>query len=153
GPRSGLDAIVAEFAAGHRFHYDYSEPPNKSLALNRALERIGSALVVFTDDDVQMPHETLTEYARGAAGCHGGEFYGGPIVPDYEGPPPPAWLLPLLPRSAAGWQLDATAKTPITRPEFIGPNLAAFASDVLRVGGFDTRLGPGRHRPSPGEDT
>src|SRR5262249_39161050 len=76
------------------------------------------------------------------------------IVPDYEAEPPPAWLKPLLPRSAAGWVLDgATDKTPITKPEFIGPNFVAFTADVLRVGGFDERLGPGRHMLSPGEDT
>jgi glycosyltransferase involved in cell wall biosynthesis len=153
GPRAGLDSIVAEFASAHRFQYVYSEPPNKSLALNRALHQMDSALVVFTDDDVQVPRETLVEYARGAAGCHGREFYGGPIIPDYEGPPPPEWLLPLLPRSAGGWKLDATEKTHIGKPEFIGPNFAAFAADVLRVGGFDVRLGPGRHMPGPGEDT
>jgi GT2 family glycosyltransferase len=43
--------------------------------------------------------------------------------------------------------------TEIERPEFIGPNFAAFADDILRVGGFDPRLGPGRQMASPGEDT
>jgi GT2 family glycosyltransferase len=153
GPRSGLDAIVAEFAAEHSIRYQYSEPPNKSQALNRVLAKIPRALVVFTDDDIQAPRETLVEYARGAAGRSSGEFFGGPIIPDYEGTAPPEWLRPLLPRSAAGWKLDVNEKTRITRPEFIGPNFAAFAADVLRVGGFDTRLGPGRHMSSPGEDT
>ena len=153
GPRSGLDTVVADFTSEHRFQYLYNEPPNKSLALNRALTGLGQALVIFTDDDVQVPAKTLIAYAREANNCHGGEFYGGPIVPDYEEQPPPTWLKPMLPRSAAGWQLDATEKTPISQPEFIGPNFAAFAHDVLRVGEFDTRLGPGRHMISPGEDT
>jgi GT2 family glycosyltransferase len=153
GPRCGLDAIVGSFGSGCRFQYRYSEPPNKSLALNRALREIGDPLVFFTDDDVLVPPRTLVAYAEAAAQCSGGEFYGGPISPDYESDPPPAWLKPLLPRSAGGWQLDVTQKTPITQPEFIGPNMAAFAADVLRVGGFDTRLGPGRHMRSPGEDT
>jgi len=153
GPCAGLDAVVAEFPREQRFTYRYSEPPNKSVALNRALEEIRDALVLFTDDDVQVPRETLVAYARAAAGCGGGEFYGGPIVPDHEGQSPPAWLAPMLPRSAAGWKLDATTKTRIAQPEFIGPNLAAFAADVLDVGGFETRLGPGRHMLSPGEDT
>jgi GT2 family glycosyltransferase len=153
GPRAGLDAIVAEFPSQHHFQYIYCEPANKSLALNRALAGVGDALVVFTDDDVQIPRETLLAYAQGAASCRGGEFYGGPIIPDYEDEPPPAWLMPMLPRSAAGWKLSAAEKTPITQPEFIGPNFAAFAADLLRVGGFDTRLGPGGHMLSPGEDT
>jgi GT2 family glycosyltransferase len=153
GPRADLDAVVGEFAAEQHFQYLYSEPANKSLALNRALAGIGEALVVFTDDDVQLPAGTLVAYTRAAADRTGGEFYGGPIVPDYEATPPAPEVLPLLPRSAAGWRLHASAKTEIKQPEFIGPNFAAFAADVLRVGGFDTRLGPGRHMASPGEDT
>lgn len=153
GPRWGLAAVLAEFAPQHRFEYLYSEPANKSLALNRAIERLGDALAIFTDDDVQFPAETLVAYARAAGSRTRGEFYGGPIVPDYEGEPPPAWLVPLLPRSAAGWRLDVCDKLPISKPEFIGPNLAAFTADLRAVGGFDTQLGPGHHMPAPGEDT
>jgi GT2 family glycosyltransferase len=154
GPRCGLVTVVREFAAQHRFQYFYSEPPNKSLALNRALAQVETnSLAVFTDDDVLVPQQTLMAYSQAAAGRESGEFYGGPIIPDYEGPPPPTWLAPLLPRSAAGWQLDVTGKAEIQQPEFIGPNFAAFAADVLRAGGFDTRLGPGGHMLSPGEDT
>lgn len=153
GPRAGLEAIVAEFPEACRFCYRYSEPPNKSVALNLALRQVPKSLVVFTDDDVQVPRETLLAYARGANGRRNGEFYGGPIVPDYEDQPPVDWLRRFLPRSAAGWTLDATAKTEIQQPEFIGPNLAAFAADVLAAGGFDVRLGPGPQMVSPGEDT
>ncbi len=153
GRRAGLEAVVGEFSAEHRFQYLFSEPPNKSLALNRALEVVSDALVLFTDDDVCVPGGTLVAYANSAAERRGGEFYGGPIVPDYEGEAAPSWLMRYLPRSAAGWKLETAGKTPISQPEFIGPNFAAFAADILRVGGFDTRLGPGRHMVSPGEDT
>jgi len=153
GHRTGLDQIVAEFPREYHFIYRYSEPPNKSLALNRVLAELGESLAVFTDDDVQVEKGTLVAYARGAAGRTSGEFYGGAVIPDYEGPPPPDWLAPLLPRSAAGWRWPVTEKTEIAQPEFIGPNFAAFAGDVLRAGGFDTRLGPGSHMESPGEDT
>jgi len=153
GPRTGLDRVVAEFPREHGFAYRYSEPPNKSLALNRVLPEAGESLAVFTDDDVLIPRQTLVAYARGAAGRTSGEFYGGPVNPDYEASPPPDWLLPLLPRSAAGWRMPVAEKAEIAQPEFIGPNFAAFAGDILRAGGFDTRLGPGSHMPSPGEDT
>ena len=153
GRRAGLDVVVGEFGPEHRFQYLFSEPPNKSLALNRALQCIEGALVVFTDDDVCVPKHTLVAYADAAERCRDGEFYGGPIVPDYEDEGPPSWLVRYLPRSAAGWKLDLSAKTPISQPEFIGPNFAAFAGDICRIGGFDTRLGPGRHMVSPGEDT
>src|SRR5262245_1129399 len=77
GPRAGLDAVVAEFAQSEQFRYQYSEPPNKSLALNRALAQLGQALIVFTDDDVQLPAGTLVAYAREAGRHAGGAFFGG----------------------------------------------------------------------------
>jgi GT2 family glycosyltransferase len=153
GPPAGLEQIVRQFPAEQQIRYLYSQPANKSLALNRALAALGDALVVFTDDDVRFSQQTLLAYAAGSAGRSAGEFYGGPIVPDYETAPPARWLVPLLPRSAGGWALDVGPKTPIAEAEFIGPNWAAFARDVLAVGGFDTRLGPGSHMVAPGEDT
>jgi GT2 family glycosyltransferase len=153
GPRAGLAAIVREFDSHHGFRHSYCEMPNKSLALNRALERVGDALVVFTDNDVRALPQTLRAYVEAAAGRGGNEFYGGPIIPDYEAAAPPEWLVPLLPRSAGGLRLDVKAKTQIHGPLFSGPNFAAFAADIRRVGGFDIGLGPGRHMASPGEDT
>jgi GT2 family glycosyltransferase len=153
GPPTGLDRVVRQAAANLCVEYLYSAPANKSLALNRALRRHAGSLVLFTDDDVRFAPTTLTAYSAAAAGCRGGEFYGGPIVPDYEASAPPEWLRPYLPRSAGGWQLPVSQKTAIRKAEFIGPNFCAFADDVLRVGGYDTRLGPGRQMASPGEDT
>jgi glycosyltransferase involved in cell wall biosynthesis len=153
GARSGLAQVVAEFGAEQRFKYLYSAPANKSLALNYALDLVREGLCVFTDDDVVVPRGTLVAYARAGNDYSAGRFFGGPIVPDYEAEPPAEWLRPYLPRSAAGWRLDTQSVTEIQRPEFIGPNFAAFAEDILRVGGFDPRLGPGRQMASPGEDT
>jgi GT2 family glycosyltransferase len=153
GPPCGVHALVASFPPQHLFHYAYSAPANKSLALNRAVALLDPALVLFTDDDVLPLETTLQAYAAAGQGRWGGQFYGGPIVPDYEDAPPADWLRPLLPRSAAGWRLETTAPRPIGQPEFIGPNFAAFTRDVIRVGGFDEELGPGPHRRSPGEDT
>lgn len=153
GPRAGAGEVVASFPPHHRFRYAYSPPANKSLALNRAVALLDPALILFTDDDVLPIETTLLAYAQAGAGRCGGQFYGGPILPDYEDVPPPSWLRPLLPRSAAGWRLETTTPQPIRQPEFIGPNFAAFTADVIRVGGFDEQLGPGPCRLSPGEDT
>jgi len=153
GARCGLDRVASQAPADLAVEYLYSAPPNKSLALNLALRRLAGSLVLFTDDDVRFVPTTLTAYAAAAAACTGGEFYGGAVVPDYEALPPAEWLRPYLPRSASGWDLPVTKKTAVSRAEFIGPNFCAFADDVLRVGGFDTRLGPGKQLASPGEDT
>ena len=148
GPLAGLEAVVLAFPANLQFQYLYSPPPNKSIALNHALSQLTGA-VVFTDDDVQVPCETLAAYSRALGACRGGAFYGGPIAAEYEGERPPAWLLPLLPRSAAGWQLATPEKLVIEKPEFIGPNFAAFADDLLRVGGFDCAIGSRRAHDQP----
>jgi GT2 family glycosyltransferase len=153
GPAARVRELVASFPPQHRFHYVYSPPANKSLALNRAVALVDPALVLFTDDDVLPLETTLRAYAEAGQGRRSGQFYGGPILPDYEDAPPPDWLRPLLPRSAAGWRLDTTVPKLIHQPEFIGPNLAAFSRDVIRIGGFDEQLGPGPHLLSPGEDT
>lgn len=153
GPAAGVRELVASFPPQHRFHYVYSPPANKSLALNRAVALVDPALVLFTDDDVLPLETTLRAYAEAGQGRRSGQFYGGPILPDYEDAPPPDWLRPLLPRSAAGWRLDTTVPKLIHQPEFIGPNFAAFSRDVIRIGGFDEQLGPGPHLLSPGEDT
>lgn len=153
GPPGGVRELVACFSPRHQFHYVHSPPANKSRALNRAVALVHPALVVFTDDDVLPLPETLRAYAEAAEGRREGQFYGGPILPDYESSPPPDWLRPLLPRSVAGWQMSTTRPQPIYQPAFIGPNMAAFTSDVIRIGGFDERLGPGPQMLSPGEDT
>lgn len=153
GPPSGAYELVSSFPSEHRFRYAYSPPANKSLALNQAVARLDPALILFTDDDVLPLERTLWAYAEAGQGRSGGQFYGGPILPDYEDAPPPDWLRPMLPRSAAGWRMETSVPQPIRRPEFIGPNFAAFTRDVIRVGGFDEQLGPGPGRLSPGEDT
>jgi GT2 family glycosyltransferase len=153
GQPCGLDRVARQAPAGLCVEYLYSEPANKSLSLNLALRRLAGSLVLFTDDDVRFAPTTLTAYAAAAIDRRGGEFYGGEIVPDYEASAPAEWLRPYLPRSAGGWNLPVTQQTGIRRAEFIGPNFCAFADDVLRVGGFDTRLGPGQQMVSPGEDT
>jgi GT2 family glycosyltransferase len=153
GPRSGLDSVVQEFAQAAAARYLYSPPPNNSQAHNKALQQVGDALCEFTDDDVQFTAGTLSAYAAAAADRAAGEFYGGPIIPDYEAAQPPDWLQRYLPRSAAGWKLEASSAHEIHQAEFIGPNFAAFAVDLRHIGGFDTNLGPGRHMVSPGEDT
>src|SRR5690606_23900835 len=99
--------------------------------------------------DVLVAPRTLVAYAEAAKQAAGPRFFGGPIVPDYEAEPPPDWLRAFLPRSAAGWRMDGDHITEIHQPEFIGPNFAAFAEDLMRVGGFDTLLGPGGHMASP----
>ena len=105
------------------------------------MAQIDEGLVVFLDDDVRVVPDLLEVYAAAARRAGPGQFFGGPVAPDYE-EAPPDWLIEFLPLSARGWRPDDPSQA-ITRPFFLGFNWAAFAGDLRRVGGFSERFGPG----------
>jgi hypothetical protein len=131
----------------------FSEPANQSQAQNVALDSVERGLVIFTDDDVRWEPQTLAAYSRGARGVERGEFYGGPVEGEFEGPPPPDWMLPYFPKTVRGYRQPCSKKARVWKPEFIGPNFAAFADDLRSIGGIDTRLGPGCDAGCPGAES
>lgn len=153
GSRDGAEAVVKELAAAHpalRLRYLHVEWGNKSHALNEALETVGGGLVVFFDDDVRLDPGVLAAYAEAAEGYDGGAFFGGTVRIDYE-EEPPEWLIPYMPYSARGFELEST-----DRPgwgEYLGLNWAAFAEDVRKAGGFDPAFGPGSPTGATGQET
>jgi GT2 family glycosyltransferase len=146
GDSRSAAAVCDAFAGRLPIEYHHVARRGKGVATQFGLERIGSGLVVFFDDDVRIGPDVLTAYAR-AAEEHGPDaFYGGPVSIDYE-EPPPDWLLDFLPYSARGWTWDDT-----DWHWFLGFNWAAFAGPALRVGGAPADLGPGagaRYADSP----
>ena len=154
GPRCGIEEVVAGFDRSHGFRYLHVSEANKSHALNVGLTTLGDDdLVVYLDDDVRVSPQLLTAYAEGAAGVQRGEFYGGPLSIDNESNKAPEWLRRYLPKSARGWRLPHGCKTRLGKAKFLGPNWAAFAADIRRIGGFETRLGPGAHTGATGQET
>lgn len=140
GRRGDAERVVGKAPAALAAHYLFEPVGNKCRALNAALARIDDGLVVFLDDDVRVVPELLEVYA--AAACNAGPqcFFGGPVQPDYE-EPPPEWLTEFLPPSARPWSPDESQLA--TKPFFLGFNWAASARDLRSIGGFDERLGPG----------
>jgi glycosyltransferase involved in cell wall biosynthesis len=152
GPPTGIEAVVRKLPAEAQARYLHVPQANKSNALNAALPEIDDGLIVFTDDDARADEQWLMAYARGSAGIERGEFYGGPLLPEFACEVPD-WMRPLLPNHMLGWQLATSiSKSPQSRT-FIGPNWAAFRSDLLAIGGFETRLGPGGTTGGAGQDT
>lgn len=153
GPRCGVEPIVRSFGAQHGFRYLYSEAPNKSVALNLGLLQFREGLIVFSDDDVRVRHDWLTAYAAAAA-QGGGRFFGGPVHVDAEWGLPPEWMRRYYPASlVVPWERPHDgAPTHLPGQTFMGPNWAAFAEEVARIGGFDPELGP-RIDQSVGEET
>ena len=155
GPPGTTREIVAKFLGQTPIRYLHVERPNKSHALNMLLRKIGNPLIFFTDDDVRLDRDLLLAYATAARGVESGRFFGGPLGVDYETgmEPPPEWMHKLLPKTVVGWQRPERQITRIPRPKFLGPNWAAFADDLRRVGGFDPQLGPGAETGATGQET
>jgi GT2 family glycosyltransferase len=129
-------------------HYHALAETGKSRALQWLMERLGQGFVLFLDDDVRVGEHVLEAYAAAIREHGRGHFFGGPLLVDYE-EPPPDWLRAHLPRTAVGWQPDTSAIT-LAGPNFfvgpnsfLGPNYGAFVEDVCAVGGFREDIGPG----------
>jgi GT2 family glycosyltransferase len=154
GPRCGMEAVVRGFSAEHRFQHMVVAEANKSHALNCGLAQIQDALVFMTDDDVRLDAQVLTAYDQAAKEKQVGTFYGGPVRIDAEHGLPPEWMRRFYPQTIAEpWSLPHHAPTPVRDKAFMGTNWAAFASDLLAVGGFDSRLGPGPATVAAGQET
>lgn len=141
GSRDGAEAIVAAADPGLAARYLHDERPNKSSALNIALQDCPDAFVVFLDDDILLSSGVLEAYSAARERHPGRHFFGGPCVADWEAEPP-EWLKPMLPASACGWSMEDPGG-PIHEVVFLGFNWAAEAADIVAGGGFDPARGPG----------
>ena len=154
GPRCGVAAAVQAFPRGERLRHLYVPEANKSHALNCGLVHLDDGLVVMTDDDVRLHSQWLIAYDEAARGVDQGEFYGGPVLIDAEHGLPPPWMRRFYPLTIAEpWGLPHTQRTAVNEQSFMGTNWAAFAGDLLAIGGFDTRLGPGATTGAAGQET
>jgi glycosyltransferase involved in cell wall biosynthesis len=145
GARRGAKDVVAEFSGEPlRARYLFSDAPNKSRALNLALQQLEDAdLVVFTDDDVRVGPAWLESYDEASQGIERGYTFGGPFGVDYE-KEPTAWLRTYLPPSGRG--MSEGQQWPLTTSGlrgFVGCNWAGYVADLREAGGFNDRVGPG----------
>lgn len=121
----------------------FEPKPGQSNARNAAIAEARGGHIVWTDDDVLVDSEWLPAYARAFARYPDVAFFGGPIAAWFDAPPA-AWLTAVLPcigNAFAVREFDALDDEAITTT-FVpyGANMA-FRTDVLRVTGFDPRLG------------
>lgn len=117
------------------------EQPGVATAKNAGVAAARGDLLLCTDDDVDVPQHWLAAYAA-AYRLHGDRcFYGGPIVPRYEGPEPDPALRQFTPVSVRGMDLGRESRPLRGGEYFIGPNWACPASRFRQAGGYDPRLG------------
>jgi len=153
GLRSCEDTSVRRICDELGVEYRHCKEKGKSRALNILIRELGLGLVVFLDDDVRLESDVVLHYSRAAAIFGRGCFFGGPISADYE-EVPVSHVESLLPISARGWDLGLEADgVAIDRPRFLGCNWAAWAEDVVRLGGFNELCGPGAATGATGQET
>lgn len=125
-----------------------------SHARNCAVAAARGELLVWTDDDVLVEPDWLTEYAKARAAFPGAAFFGGQIVPWYE-VPPPGWAVRHKDRIGYCWAVVERdrAVRPLAGTEYaVGANMA-FRTAVLRKYPFDPALGRVGNVLVSGEET
>lgn len=138
-------AVLARFEHDPRLRLQALQEPlsGKSRALNRALDRIESSLVIFIDDDVELPCEWLQAYIDTVARWPDHSIFGGPVLPLFPDDAPD-WVQdeqyvrqsPMFARYAPRPDEGTTTDIPL------GPNMAIRRAAIGDIR-FDERIGPG----------
>jgi glycosyltransferase involved in cell wall biosynthesis len=123
-----------------------------SHARNLAVSRAAGDLIVFTDDDVLVDPGWLRAYVEAAERWPQAAYFGGPIVPAFN-EPPPRWLTPYLDGFILG-RLDLdNVERPLTGGgTFFGANMA-FRRFVFEGRPFDPAFGVAGEERLAGEET
>jgi glycosyltransferase involved in cell wall biosynthesis len=128
--------------------------PGKSHALNTAIAAIRGGLILWTDDDVLVDEKWLEEHVAASEAWPEASFFGGPVQPWFEAPPP-SWLTAAWPRVSAIYAIREVEESSPPMDARFHPCGANFAirTNVQRQFLYDARLG--RVGPSEvrGEET
>jgi len=124
-----------------------------SHARNAAIREARGDYIVWIDDDVLVDAQWLRAYHDAFRARPEIAFFGGPIVPTFEGSPP-AWLRLALPRVDNAYAARDLGAAPVALTRDTLPFGANFAvrSDVQRLHPFDPALGRRGAALSAGEE-
>lgn len=128
--------------------------PGIAVARRRAVEEARSPLLVFVDDDVDVPPGFLEAYASATRRHPDAAFFGGPVRLGFLAPPPD-WLARGLDAVANAYaRIDLGPEERPLRPGEIvhGVNMA-FRAEALRAHPFDPAFGLRHDEPLLGEET
>jgi glycosyltransferase involved in cell wall biosynthesis len=114
--------VLARRASGLPLRCAREERRGLSHARNRAVTQARGELIVWTDDDVQVDPDWLASYAAAARQLPQADFFGGPILPWFDGAPP-AWVAASLPVIGSAFALCD-----------LGPARASFTAQRLPYG-------------------
>lgn len=135
-------AVVARRARGLPLRCTREERRGLSHARNRAAAEARGELILWTDDDVQVDTHWLAAHASAARELAQVDFFGGPILPWFDGEPP-AWVAASLPIIGSAFALCdlGPSRAPLTAQLLpYGANFAVRTA-VQRRHRFDPALG------------
>lgn len=152
GEKCDAETICNESSLPVPLLYFYLHKPGQSSARKFSMTLIDSDdLVIFFDDDIRFSTSIIDAYICAASTYGHSNFYGGPVLPEYE-TEPNRCLIDYYPFSIKGFS-PFSRVTFIDEPIFLGANWAAFASDIISVGNFNPALGPGGSSRITGHET
>jgi glycosyltransferase involved in cell wall biosynthesis len=128
--------------------------PGVAAARQRAVDEARAPLLVFVDDDVDVPPGFLEAYAAAAARHPDAAFFGGPVRLGFLAPPP-VWLargLDAVANAYARIDLGPTER-PLRAGEVVHGVNMAFRAAELRAHPFDEAFGLRAGEPLLGEET
>ena len=134
--------ILARYATQLPLLTIFEKRQGKSHALNQVVRRLKGDLVLWTDDDVLIPHDWLSVYVDAARRWPHASFFGGHIIPRFVGAEPD-WLRPAWPHISGVFAARDLGKEPFALDRNhlpFGANMAARVS-LQRKYTFDPDLG------------
>jgi glycosyltransferase involved in cell wall biosynthesis len=136
------DSVCEHFAACTRIPFRWFNETRQGLshARNRGMEEATGSIVIFTDDDITVPSNWISEYARVFREHEADCVFGG-IIPDWNGEKP-SWYDSKFDHIFGALDYGPDQFVVTTRNfEFFGANFACRKSLLQQMGGFDPSLG------------
>ena len=134
--RAVVETRIARYPVPLRYLFEGTQ--GKSNALNTGMRATPARLIVFTDDDVRVPHNWLEAAVRPLLERADIDYTGGPVAPMW-GAPCPRWLDPrgnlggtiaVKDHGPEPFVFEERWRTPL------GVNMAVRRARIERIGGF-----------------
>ncbi|MBM4227745.1 MAG: glycosyltransferase family 2 protein [Gammaproteobacteria bacterium] len=134
--------VLADFVGRLPLQVHHCAERGKNRALNSIIPHFSGDLVVFTDDDVIPAADWLCQHRRLADKHPGAAVFGGPILPQWESPPP-TWMTDAIPFDVCFGQTDSDWEEGVSPPRRIwGANMSVRATVFAEGYRFDPHRGP-----------
>src|SRR5438128_12312301 len=145
-PDAELQSRIEEFNPAARIPAQYVPEPRLGLhnARHAGARAASGDVLVFTDDDAVFDPPWLAAYARAFEAYADMSAAGGPVLPDWE-VPPPAWLSVLMQADPTMFPvlslLNLSDEFQLTRDGiFFGVNMAIRRQALFTAGGFNPEI-------------